>query len=92
MNKTLITTLLLSIQLPVFAANAMSDLAPTQRDLDRTTDRIQQEHDQRELKWKQQKERVPSEAERRINRIPKSTTVMPTYEDGGGSIHVTIPN
>lgn len=91
MKRVLITALLLSIQSPVFAIDA-SDLAPTERELDRATERAEQERGQRELERKQERERARSEAERRIDKIPKETTVNPTFRDGGGVIEVIIPN
>ena len=88
-----ILSLFLVAPLDVYAKDELTleDLALTQEDVDRAADRIEQERGQREFEREQERNRIPSQAERDIGKIPEKVEVRPTYnEDGKGGIGVKI--
>lgn len=91
MKRELFAALLLTMSFSSLATEP-KDLAPSQRDLDRSADRAEQERGQRQFERQRERERVRSEAERRIDKIPNETRVRPIYRDRGGGVEVTIPN
>ena len=93
MKKTLIFTLFVLTTTPFVAYSLETgDLAPTKEQVDRAADRAEQERGQREHARQQERDRVRSQAERNVDKIPKETTVRPIYKDGGGGVKVIIPN
>ena len=85
-----ITTILLSLSMSTYGIE-LEDLAPTQRDLERSADRAEQERGQRELERQRERDRVRSDAERQIDKIPNKVQVRPIYRDGGGGVEIIIP-
>lgn len=89
-NKIMLTMLasFVAASAAVAAEPTLKDLAPQKQDPAKVQERIDNENMKRLYEQRQADARVKSEAERNIDRIPKTTTVMPSYPLG---VTVTIP-
>lgn len=71
------------------AQPTLKDLTPKPQDPDTVQKRMDEQNMKRIYEEEQAKKRVKSEQERKIDQIPKSTTVTPTLDPYGAK--VTIP-